>query len=168
MARDPFDHSLDVRQQYLSLVYHSFPGSGTWTLINQGRTVSPSQSADEQEYSRIGDKSKLKVAGTITTDVTVQIYVEDSLAELAMLIGDEVIGAGWAGTEEIQLDPTVAHDLKIVNFDGITAASNILSNEYVNEFKPFNLGPPLEAEGDVRVADISGAAASYYIVPEAT
>jgi len=168
MARDSFDHSLDVRQQYLSLVYHSFPGSGVWTLLNQGRTVSPSQSADEQEYSRIGDKSKLKVAGTVTTDVTVQVYVQDDISELAMLLGTTVIGAGWAGTEEIQLDPTEAHDLKIVNFNGITAAADILSNEYINEFKPFNLGPPLEAEGDVRIADISGAAASYYIIPEAT
>ena len=57
----------------------------------------------------------------------------DDIAELAMLIGDELKGAGWAGTEVIQLDPTVAHDIKIENYDGITASANVLFTEYINE-----------------------------------
>jgi hypothetical protein len=43
----------------------------------------------------------------------------------------------------------------------------VLSTEYINEFKPFRLSPPLEAEGDVRIAEVSGAAYSYYMIPEA-
>lgn len=166
MARDAFNASLDVRQQYLSLLYHKFPGEAAWTLIDQGRVASPAQAADVQEYNRIGDKNKLQVAGQITTDITLNVYVEDNIQELARFLGT-VKPTTWVGTEVIQLDPTVKADLKIVNFDGITTAANILFVEYINEFKPFNLSIPLDADGDVRIAELSGAAVAYYIIPAA-
>ena len=74
MARDSFNSDLDLRQQYLSLVYVKIPGEANWTLMDQGRVVTPNQTAEEQEYSRIGDQNKTKVAGTITmTAMTVLI-----------------------------------------------------------------------------------------------
>lgn len=167
MARDNFNSALDVRQQYLSLLYHKIPGEANWTLIDQGRVASPAQSADVQEYSRIGDQNKLQVAGQITTDVTLNIYVEDDIEELARFLGTVRPGGGWVGTEKIQLDPTKVADLKIVNFNGITTSASILFTEYINQFKPLNLGMPLDAEGDVRIAELSGTATAYYIIPAA-
>ncbi len=167
MTRDNFNASLDVRQQFLSLLYHKFPGEAAWTLIDQGRVASPAQAADVQEYNRIGDKNKLRVAGQVTTDITLNVYVEDDIEELGRFLGNVRPGGGWVGTEVIQLDPTVKADLKIVNFDGITTAAAILFTEYINEFKPFNLSIPLDADGDVRIAELSGAAVAYYIIPGA-
>jgi hypothetical protein len=168
MARDNFNASLDVRQQYLSLLYHKFRGEANWTLIDQGRVASPAQAADVQEYNRIGDKNKLQVAGQITTDISLAVYVENDIEELGRFLGNVRPALGWAGTEVIQLDPTIVADLKIVNFDGITTAANVLFTEYINEFKPFNLAIPLDADGNVRIAELSGAAVAYYIIPEAS
>lgn len=167
MTRAAFGHDLEVRQQYLSMVYHAFPGTA-WVLLNEGRVITPNQSGDETEYSRIGDKNKLKVANTVTTDVAVQVYFEDNLTEVARILGGNVRpGGGWVGTEEIQLDTTVIHNFKVENYDGITAGAALLFTEYVNSWRPSGVGTPLDAEGDVRIAEFSGAASSYYIIPAA-
>ena len=167
MARDNFNADLDLRQQYLSLVYVKIPGEANWTLMDQGRVLTPNQTAEEQDYARIGGKDKTKIGGAITTDVTVQVYVEDDIEELAKMLGTTRPGGGWVGTEVIQLDPTKLIDIKINNYDGVTTAANILFVEYINAFKPLNLSINLDAEGDVRIADLSGAATAYYIIPAA-
>lgn len=167
MARDSFNSDLDLRQQYLSLVYVKIPGEANWTLIDQGRVVTPNQTAEEQEYARIGDQNKTKLAGNITTDVTVQVYVEDDIEELAKMLGTTRPGGGWVGTEVIQLDPTKVIDIKINNYNGVTTAASVLFVEYINAFKPMGLSINLDAEGDVRIADLSGAATAYYIIPAA-
>ena len=165
-TRVAFNESLNVRQQYLSMLFHKIPGEAAWTLIDQGRVASPSQTADVQEYNRIGDKNKLQVAGQITTEVTLNVYVEHDIQELARFLGT-VKPATWVGTENIQLDPSLVADLKIENYAGITVGSALLFTEYINEFKPLNLGIPLDAEGDVRIAELSGTAVAYYIIPAA-
>lgn len=167
MARAAFNADLDVRQQYLSMVLGKIPGEAAWTLLDQGRVVTPDQTADEKEYGRIGDQNKLKVGGEITTDVAVQIYVEDDIEEVARMLGVVRPGGGWVGTEVIQLDPTKLIDLKIENYDGITVGSNNLFTEYINRFKPMRLSINLDAEGEVRIAELSGSASAYYILPEA-
>lgn len=151
---------LDLRQQYLSLVYVRTPGAAAWTVIDQGRVVSPSASAEEQEYSRIGDQNKTKIPGTVTTDLSVQIYMEDDVEELALFFGDATYTAG----ETIQLTGTSIVDVMIENYDDVTATATPLFVEYINRFRPLNLAINLDAEGDVRVADISGAASAYYII----
>lgn len=165
MTRPTFAHDLEVRQQYLSMVYHAFPGQA-FVLLNQGRAFSPSQTGDTSEYSRVGDKNKKTVAQTVKTDFNVQVYVEDDLTELARIMAGEVRpGGGWLGTEELQLDPTIVHNFKIVNFDGITTDSNILFTEYINSWQASGATIALESEGDVRFAELPGAASSYYIIP---
>lgn len=166
MTRVAFNEALEVRQHYLSLLFHKIPGEAAWTLIDQGRVASPAQTADVQEYNRIGDKNKTSVAGQITTDVTLNVYVEHDIQELARFLGN-VKPATWAGTEQIELDPTKIADLKIENYAGITVGSACLFTEYINQFKPLNLQIPLDAEGDVRIAELSGTAVAYYIVPTA-
>lgn len=167
MPRIAFNQALELRQQYLSMVSHKIPGESAWTLLDQGRVLSPSQQADDQSYSRLGDKNKLRVAGQVTTDVQVVVYVENDLQELARILGTKPVGASWAGTEVIQLDPTKIADLKIESFDGITVGATLLFTEYINRFRPMQLTMALDAEGDVRIAELSGAADDYYIIPAA-
>lgn len=167
MARAAFGQDLQVRQQYLSMVFHAFPGTA-WVLLNEGRVITPNQSADETEYGRIGDKNKLKIANAVATDVAVQVYFEDNLKEVARILGGDVRpGGGWVGTEEIELDTTVVHNFKVESYNGITVGAALLFTEYVNSWKANGVGTPLDAEGDVRIAEFSGAAASYYIIPAA-
>lgn len=167
MTRSAFNSDLELRQQYLSMAFGKVPGQAQWTLIDQGRVMTPNQTADEQEYSRIGDKNKTKVAGTVVTDVTLNLYVEDDLEELALLLGAPMPGGGFVGTEVLELDPSKVIDLKIENYDGITVGSALLFTEHINRFRPLNLSINLDAEGDVRIAELSGSASAYYILPAA-
>ena len=168
MTKPAFGHSLEVRQPYLSMVFHKIPGEASWTLLNQGRVVTPNQTTDTQEYKRIGDKNSKKVPGTVGTEVTLNIYVEDDITELARILGTKKpVSGGWVGSEVIELDPSVVADLKVENYDGATTGSTLLFTEYINEFQPGTLNPNLDAEGDVRIAELSGTADSYYIMPAA-
>lgn len=164
MARPSFNESLQVRQQYLSLVFQKIPGEADWTLIDQGRVFTPSAEAEMNQYKRIGDRNTLQVPGSITTNVEMELYVENDIEELARALGVP-IGAGWAGTEVVELNPEFIADYKVVNYDGITTSANIVFTEYVNRFRPQRLQLALEAEGGVRIATISGVAESYYIMP---
>lgn len=168
MARPGFGKDFEVRQQYLSMLYHALPGHA-WVLMNEGRLFSPNQTADTSEYSRIGDPVKKKVANTLAIDAEVQVYVEDNLTEVAAIMSGEVRpGGGWAGTEVLQLDTTVVHNFKVENYDGIDVGSSLLLNtEYLSGWQASGMGTPLEAEGDVRIFSFPGAASSYYIVPVA-
>lgn len=167
MTRSAFNASLDVRQQYLAMLYMKIPGEGSWTLVDQGRVATPSARADEKTYDRIGDENQLTVAGQVKTEVTLQMYLEDDLEEVAHLLGFVRPGGGWAGTENIKLDPTKIIDLKLESYDGVTVGSALLFTEYINEFRPMNFSIPEDASGDVRIAELSGSCVAYYIVPEA-
>ena len=167
MTRPNFNADLQVRQQYLSLLYHKIPGEAAWTLIDQGRVSSPEQAADEKVYNRLGDINKLKVVEQVETNLSLSVYLDDNIEELARILGTVRPVGGWAGTEEIKLDTAKVADLKIVNFDGVTTAANILFVEYINRFRPMRLAPPLDADGDVRIVELSGSATTYYIIPEA-
>ena len=156
--------ALDIREQYLSLVYHKIPGEASWTLIHQGRVVSPDVQAEKKEYSRIGDKNKTTRYGTATTNVGLELYAENDIEEVARVLGVTSLAEGTV----VQLDPTKISDLAIVNFDGITTAAAVLWTEYVNRFAPGQLTPALEAESDARVFNVSGAADAYYIIYGAT
>jgi len=167
MTRQAFNEDLEVRQQYLSMVFVKVPGEADWTLMDQGRVTTPDQAADEREYKRIGDRSSVKVAGTVTTTANISVYVEDDLEEMAKVLGFTRPGSGWLGTEEIKLDPTKVLDFKIENYEGIDVGDALLFTEYVNHFQGSKLTMTLDAEGDVRIAEVSGSCADYYIIPEA-
>jgi len=167
MTRGAFNTALEVRQQYLSMAFVKIPGEAAWTLLDQGRVLTPDQSADEREYKRIGDRSSVKVASTVATSVNLSVYVEDDLEELAKVLGVTRPGGGWVGNEEIKLDPTQILDFKIENYDGINVGANLLFTEYVNRFRGSKLTMTLDAEGDVRIAEITGACDDYYMIPEA-
>lgn len=167
MTRQQFDHSLGVRQPYLSLVFARLQAGLSWNLINQGRTLSPDATSDTQEYARIGDNTKRQIAGPATIAANVQVYVEDNLKEVALFLGTERPGSGWVGNERLQFDPTVKLDLMVINYDGVTASALPTFVEYLNEWAPSSFSMNLEAEGDVRIAEFQGACAAWYLEPVA-
>jgi hypothetical protein len=166
-TRPNMTEDLDVRQQYLSLVYYRAFGDAPWTMVNQGRTLSPEQTADEKEFARIGDKNKVKVPGTIATAVTLQLFVDTDLSEIGAVLGVPRPNGGWEGTERLELDPSQIGEFQIENYDGAVAGATLKFVENIYRFKPAKLAMALEAEGDARYADLSGSADAYYITPEA-
>jgi len=166
MARTGFSAALDTRPHYLSLVWHKIPGEAAWTLVQQGRTLTPDQTADSSEAARIGDKNKVTTYGSIKTEVTLRMYYDHDVQEIAAVLGYRKPGGGWLGTELIQLDPSKVSDFKVENFDGATATANLVSVEYINRFKPGRFNPPLDAdEAGGRTVELSGSADGYYIIP---
>lgn len=165
--RGAFDHSLQVRQPFLSLVFQKIPGESSWTLLNQGKTFSPDVNADVKDFRRIGDKRVTSIPGAAKTTVTFQVYLDDDVSELARALGEVKPGGGWTGSEEIDLDPDFVADYKIENYDGSDPGAALLFTEYINEFRGNKLTPSLGADDDSRMADVSGTAYSYYIIPEA-
>jgi hypothetical protein len=158
--------SLVVRQPYLSCVYAKIPGEANWTQLDQGKVVTPSSTAETKEYRRIGDQNVTTVGGTVKHDITVQMYVENNWDEVARLLGF-ARSSSWVGTENIQLDPTRVIDLKIENYNSLTTGAASVMTEYINRFSPLTLSPALDADGDARIADLSGSAVAYYIIPSA-
>lgn len=167
MTRPAFNSALDVRQQYLSMIFNKKPGEASWTVLDQGRVLTPDQSADEREYKRIGDRSSVKVASTVSTSVNITVYVENDIEELARVLGVIRPGGGWVGNEVIKLDPTVITDFKVENYASTDPGAAVLFTEYVNRFRGSKLTMTLDAEGDVRIAEITGACDDYYIIPAA-
>jgi hypothetical protein len=158
----------EVRQQYLSLVYNKIPGESAWTLISQGRTFSPAQTADQRDFRRIGDYRVKRMPQTVTTEVGLALYVQNHLEEVARAVGVIKPGGGWAGTEVVKFDPNFVSDYKIENYDTTDEAdATLLFTEYVNEFRGAQFRIPLESESDSRQAEMSGSAYDYYIIPAA-
>jgi hypothetical protein len=135
MSRDALP-TFDVRQQYYYLVYHQLVASeyGTWTLMGQLKSLEPNQSSDTTEFKRVGDPLSTKRSSAVGTDVTMTLYYDDTMDELAAVLGQRKPVSGWVGNEKIQLDTTKYSNFKIVGFDGTAAASNIVSNEYLIRF----------------------------------
>lgn len=167
MPRVDFNAALNVRQQYLSMLFHKVPGEAAWTLLDQGKVSTPSSTAEEKTYNRIGDLNSLTLGGQVKTDVTLQVYVDDHLDEVGRVLGYIKPGGGWAGTENIKLDPTKVGDLKIESYNGTDVGSALLFTEYINQFRPLNFSIPEDADGDVRIAELSGSCVAYYIIPVA-
>jgi hypothetical protein len=159
---------MQVRPQYLSVVYHKIPGEAQWTVLSQCRTMSPEQTANKTEAARIGSKNKTTVYGALSTEVSLRLYTDHDMKEVARILGVAKPGGGWTGTESIQLDPTRIADLKIENYDGAETDATLLSTEYINRFKPGRFGHGLDSDEEGgRFVDCSGSADAYYIEPEA-
>jgi len=167
MTRPAFNAPLTVRPQYLSLLYHKLPNETTWTLLDQARAITPNSTSDERNYARIGDASTLTVGGQVTTSVTLQVYMDNNLEEVARVLGIKRPSGGWIGTETIRLDPTRVSDLKIESYDGVDVGADLLYTEMIYGFRPTGFSVPEEAEGDVRIAEINGSCSAYYIIPKA-
>jgi hypothetical protein len=160
-----FDEELQVREHYLSLLYHKIPGEYNYTLINQGRVSLPEQTTEEKNFPRIDGANRFFAAGAPVVAVNLAVYLDDDIEELGRLLGSVRPPGGWTGSEVIQLDHTKVADLKVVNFDGTDYKANVLFTEYINGFRPTLLSPPLDADGDVRIVELSGSAVAYYIIP---
>lgn len=87
MTRLNFNADLDLRQQYLSMLFAKIPGQAAWTLLDQGRVATPDATAQSKDYNRIGDPNTITKYGNVKTTITLNMYYDHDLEELALLLG---------------------------------------------------------------------------------
>lgn len=156
-----------TREQYLNIVFCRAPGAANWIMINQGKQVKSDPKADQKEYRRLGDKRVTKVGGTVITDVTIGMYVDNDIVQIAEALGQPKVTT-WAGTEEIRLDPTKVRDFMIIHYDGDTVnTSKAKFVEYLNAFRPFGVSKPWESGGDAEEIELTGSVYDWYMMPVA-
>ena len=167
MARPAFSANLQVRQQYLSLLYHKTNAEVGWTLLDQGKSFQTSVTADTKDYKRLGDKYVKTVGGSTKVEVTLTLYTEANLDEVARALGVIRPGAGWLGTEQITLDPTVCiGDFKEESYSGTAVGVDTpVHIKYIDDFYGTSISDGWDADGDVRTIEIKGTAARYYMTP---
>lgn len=165
-TKPAFNADLQTVEPPQSMVFVKVPGEADWTLLDQGRVINTSSESDDREYRRLGDPNVTHAGATVSHDVTVQIWVEERWDEVAHVLGQPKAGT-WDGNTRLYLDPTKVVDLMVVTYDDVETGANPVAVEYINSFKPRTLTASLEADGEARVAEISGSAQDYYIIPEA-
>lgn len=167
MTRPAFTHDLYTREPYLYLVYARNPGAASWVKLEQLAEISPESTAEEKSYRRVGDKYAKKIGGTIENSVALRVYWEDNIAEVAAALGQPRSGS-WAGTETIDLDPSILVDVMIIGYDLLDEATAAAKHvEYINAIRPTALRAGISADGDARIAEITGSPATWYITPMA-
>lgn len=167
MARVAFNANLQVRQQYLSLLYHKTNAEVGWTLLDQGKSFQTSVTADTKDYKRLGDKNVKTVGGSTKVEVTLTLYTESNLEEVARALGVIRPGGGWLGSEQISLDPTVCiGDFKEESYSGTEiGVATPVHIKYIDDFYGTSLTDGWDAEEDARMIEIKGVAGRYYMTP---
>ena len=167
MARGAFNANLQVRQQYLSLLYHKTNAEVGWTLLDQGKSFQTSVTADTKDYKRLSDKNVKTVGGSTKVEVTLTLYTESNLEEVARALGVIRPGGGWLGSEQISLDPTVCiGDFKEESYSGTEiGVATPVHIKYIDDFYGTSLTDGWDAEEDARMIEIKGVAGRYYMTP---
>lgn len=168
MARAAFTHDLETREPYLYVVYARTPGAASWTMLQQLAEISPESTAEEKSYRRIGDKNAKKIGGTVENSITLRVYWENNITEVATLLGQPKPGNGWSASTYVELDPTKAVDVMMIGYDVIDTSTAVAKHvEYINAFRPITLRGSMAADGDARIAEITGSPTTWYIEPMA-
>ena len=160
---------MQVRPQYLSVVYHKIPGEAQWTVLSQCRTMSPEQTANKTEAARNRQQEQDdRVRGAQHRGFAAPVHgSRHERGGAASWAWRSRAPAGRA-MNRFSLTRPVSQILKIENFNGADTSATLLSTEYINRFKPgkFSHGLDGDEEGG-RFVDCSGSADAYYIEPEA-
>lgn len=148
----------------LSVVYQKIQGTEvSFTVIGQGKVITPNQTTDTSSVNRIGDRNKHTIYTSTNVDMTIEVYTDRDGKTLARLFGVPPASNTFSGTEEIKPDTTVKQDLKIITFDSDATSASILFTEYVYGFTPSSNNSPLDSSSaDPRTVTITGNADTYY------
>lgn len=168
MARIAFNADLQVREQYLSLLYHKTNAEMSWTLLDQGKSFQTSVTAETKDYKRLGDKNVKTVGGSTKVEVTLTLYTDANLDEVARSLGVIRPGGGWVGSEQIELDPSVCvGDFKEESYNGTTVGATLVHTKYVDNFYGSSISDGWDSENEARTVEIKGTAGRYYLTPAA-
>lgn len=165
MARDTLP-SFVTRESYLTIAYARAMGAASWTALGQVSSISPESTVNEKTYQRVGDENERRVGVSTKHDVTLGVYLQNNLSEIALVLNQARPGGGWTAGSTVKLDSTLTVDIKLENYDGTAGTSVSQFAEYINNFRPLTLSIPIEADGNARTAQIRGSADAFYLMPK--
>lgn len=96
-------------------------------VLGQVQSVDPDETVGTIEERRISDPEAFISKTTKSGTVTINLYDQDDMKELAVLLDPDNIldeGTGWVGTEAIKLTASAAkQDLTLEYYDSISAGN---------------------------------------------
>jgi hypothetical protein len=141
------------------------------TVLGQVVSIGPQSNVPTRKLPRIGDTNKKTSYGTAEHSVSLEIYSEYDPTEMALIMSGGAISrttAGWLGTEQIRLNPSItAYDLIVEVY---SSATGITGDEFVGkwtlkEFKPSQLGIRVQADSAVTFT-VNGECNDVYYTPD--
>jgi hypothetical protein len=160
--------TFDIRPHYHYLVKNKLDADTAYTIVGQLKNIQVNGQADQKTFKRVGDVNATKRAGSIAWDVTITLFADNDIEEVARALGTKKPATGgWIGTETITLDPTKITDLQIEGYDGTGVSAVLQTTETLPNFTPAGLKAGVDAESDARTFEITGSCDSWSLAPSA-
>ena len=135
-------------------------------VLGQIRSVQPQAQGTVRQHARIGDVNQKSTAGPNQNTVTIEVYVDDNLYDLARVLGIEPPGGGWTGSETIKLNPSVtAYDLTIEQYDVNDSTGTLKAVWTLKGCTPSQFSPDITADSEV-TAQIQVTCEDIYVTPQ--
>ena len=148
---------------------HHFVLKKSSTVLGQIRSFTVDETINVTEESRIGDSTRYRERDDKTSNLNMIVYVQDSLKELAALLGETLNPAtGWVGDEVIKLDPdSTAADYTVEMYDNISGTAVLQGAWTIDNWQPTTLSMLVGDNQGSIVATVNGVCDDIYYTPAA-
>lgn len=141
--------------------YYSIVTKLDGTVLGQVRSINPADSLEVLKAGRVGSSTKKTLRKSKDTNVSVELWIDQDLAEVATFLG--YTSTPTTG-ETIKLagdnDPVT---MLVKNYDAEALAANLKSTVYLYGYVATKIGFTLDEDGE-QVASISGGLEDLYWV----
>lgn len=143
---------------------------GASIVLGQAARISLQSNVPTRKLPRLGDTNKKTSYGVAEHSIQLEIYAEQDPIQLAQVLGGTTkpVSGGWAGTEELRINPTVApYTLYVDVYDGATGtADDLVGTWTLTDFKPSSLSAGIQGDSPVSY-QINGEVSDIFFSPEA-
>lgn len=127
---------------------------GASDVLGQVASINMTSNVPVEKVARVGDTSKSTSYKPAEHNGSIELYTEEDPDELAALLGvTKPASGGWAGTEVIRLNPTIAaFDVFVDVYDGATGVSDTKVGQWtIDNFKPTSMNLTVGADSNVTI-----------------
>jgi hypothetical protein len=137
--------------------------------LGQVVNFSPRITSSQSRVPRIGDSNKKVVSDVAENQLSIELYTQKSLKEVALLMGTTIPVGGsgpWDGTTTITLNPDVpAFDMVVKVYTTPDSGSNALVQTWtMTNFKPSSLSFQVSADSPALTCSIEGSFEGFSIL----
>ena len=137
--------------------------------MGQVVNFAPRATSGQSRVPRVGDSTKKVVSDVVENQLSIELYTQKSLKEVALLMGTTIPGAGagpWDGTTTIVLNPDVTPFTMYVDvYDGPEESTNTIVQTWtMANFKPSSLNLQVSADSPALTCSIEGSFDTFSIL----
>ena len=137
--------------------------------MGQVVNFAPRSTSGQSRVPRVGDSNKKIISDVVENQLSIELYTQKSLKEVALLMGTTIPNAGagpWNGSTTIELNPDVAAFTMYVDvYDGPEESTNTVVQTWtMTNFKPSSLGLQVSADSPALTCSIEGSFESFSIL----